>query len=542
MTRRKKDMSSKQLQDQLLGFATGDDSGFLDEWRDRPVEFFESLGVVFTEKTEAFFLDCINTKITDVAALANRGGGKTYLLAAAGFWLFVFENYDVFALGGSLEQSKKFYKYIRNFLNAADEARDEMESSTKTAAETKRGNWIKVAAASEKAVRGEHAGDPHPGLGNKPHGGCLIRDEVAVMDCDIYDSATSTVNTATPSLIRTASTNHKHGSVMSDIVDDPEGMGYQRLHVWDCFDVAEKCRFKCERCLVEFAGQLHPGYDDWVRGQGKYPESVDAPAGYCEGRARTKKRHGHKRIRQIKKDFVRLGKSKFEIEEMNFGMGVDEYIIPRDWLDTALTGKVRFVAPIHGMPTGLGIDWGYNFNAMTVLQRQVDSKVALLDCRHQVRPGPSAAITNAGCRLIDKHNVNFVGADSNDPYMINDLSIASGHFVEPFVFAQMKEVGASALRRLFEEGNFLIPGRKLGPKDYEFPSEEIRTFFFQLRGWRRDGKGKIVKTDDHYPDSAISIAEKFITGAHDYSSEFLPKANPMPTAGLYEKPPTGAFR
>jgi len=534
-----KDLSAEAMLASIMARTRSMGETEFDKWRRAPVKLFAQYGLVFPPKILNYFRDCINPKIPTVGAVANRGGGKTEVTAAAASYLFAFHGFDVYDVAGSEKQARELYDYAREFLGEENlQLGDELEAK-KTEADLP-DRYFRVAAASTKQIRGPHLGKPRAATNWRPKGGLLIQDEVAEMPTRILDGSISMINTARPGLRRAVSTNHESGSKWADIVRDPKKHGFDRWHEWNCFDVAEQCRYSCRKCPVEFAGKKHPDYHAWLRHHGHDADSPDAPRGWCEGRAKKNRPSGWMQIKTLRKFLDQLGPEKFAIEYMNAAPSGAGHIIPQRLLDDALTGENRLIKPMPDMPCAMGIDWGFRFTAFCVLQQQANHKAALLDAEHLVRTH-DLAIKNTARKLARRNGCNYGRADASNIFLCQEVERSAELRIIPYQFTRAsKEYGISALKRLFEEGRILIPGEKLASGKYNFPTPFIRALFEQLANWKRDEEGRVVKGDDHYPDALLQIAPDFCAGDYDYSSQFVPKSDPPP-GGTYEKLPAGAF-
>lgn len=507
----KKDISKKELRARLQALAdSGDvhDSELAKLWRDDPTKVFHAFNLLTPKKIKELIAACINPRIPEVIVIGGRGVGKTLDIAIIEGCSFYFDEFDIVHLGGSEKQAKKGYGYFRNYF--ADDPNADTKDIGKTlttAATGARGNWFQIVPCSEFAIRGEHAGDPHYEMENIIHGGMVVIDEEAVAKPGVVKAAFKTNNTARPRKTIRLSTDHVPGSTFANAVDNP---GKAKVIKIDPFDVSEKCRASCKKCIPAFAGKLHPGWKEWLLSIGKDPKDPSGPRGYCEGKAK-KHSPGHMLISELKYDFERDGREEFETEYMCMRPKGAGAIIPRDLLDKCLTGDMKLIAPMPGMPTAFCSDWGVGMTAMAVLQMQKDQTVALLDAQHLIGERTDVNLLSVASSMIQSTGARYGRADSSNPWLISRVQQTAGISVAPFVFSTDKEHGVGALRRLVEEGRLRIPGVKRGAH-YDFPTPAFRECFEQLAGWKRDDNGKIVKKNDHYPDALLCIARDFVYG------------------------------
>ena len=528
---RKKDITPNKARQELRALIGADQVGFSEYaeiWHDDPVKFFHKLGLLTPEKIEAIIRDCTNPDVPKILIIGPRGGGKTLDVSIVTGGLFAFEEYDVIQLGGSLDQSKKGYEYLENyFFMNPDVASDEIDTALKTMAKGKRGNWLKIAPCSKKAVRGPHAGDPHHEMGNVRHGGLLVIDEEAEADETVVKAAFKTNNTAKPRKTIRLSTDHEPDSSFAKQVDSPGGYV---VHKFDAFDICEKCCRSCKKCLVEFAGRKHHAYAEWCAELGIPDRGPDAPHGYCEGRAKTHK-SGHLEIQELIDDFLENGTEDFETEYLNIRPRQAGKIIPLNILDACLTGENKMIQPMRGTPTGFYSDWGVRFTAMVVLQQQLDRNVAVIDAEHLIGQHTDQLIIDTGKRMIRLHDAQFGAGDSNNQWMNDRMSREANINIRDFFFSKEKETGVGALKFLAEQGYLKIPGKKVG-SNYYFPKPAFKILFKQMRNWKRDKNGKIVKKDDHYPDSLLQGAPDFRAGTFQDTAIVSKKQNQSDVRGL----------
>lgn len=177
-------------------------------------------------------------QIRDAAAVASRGGGKSYSVSFIEFYLWLLLDFDALNLGGSELQADNVYQYLIGYLDSdpywktllkTDPQREKTFSIEDS--------WVRVLTASSKSVRSPHAGGKRRG---KIRGGLLVIDEEAEADKEIVEAALPTINTAMPSVNVRCSTFHNVSGSFADLVDNYEIMGY-RLYRWDTFDVCAGC-------------------------------------------------------------------------------------------------------------------------------------------------------------------------------------------------------------------------------------------------------------------------------------------------------------
>jgi len=186
----------------------------------------------------------------DLLVWANRGGGKTYLAAAATVLDAVLRRgTSIRVLGGSFDQSDRLAEYVRQMLRRQPRLIDGV--LRRDCMKLVGGSEIRVLAQSERAVRGQHVN--------------RIRcDEVDLFDAEVWQA----VQFATRSeggrrgSIEVLSTLHRAGGLMQRLVEQARrnqaggdspgvGQGYRLLR-WCLWEVIERCppSRKCDKCLL----------------------------------------------------------------------------------------------------------------------------------------------------------------------------------------------------------------------------------------------------------------------------------------------------
>jgi len=160
------------IRDQIDKSLQLDHESLIDRYQSRPMRFLtEYCGRLYPATHRRAFEAIYSGRVQKAAILANRGGGKSMLMADLAACLYFFKKYDVFILGGSEDQAKRCYQYAAEALRIDARLDDFNADVGKILARSIYGNWIGVAAASSKRVRGPHCGDPHREMGMERHGG-----------------------------------------------------------------------------------------------------------------------------------------------------------------------------------------------------------------------------------------------------------------------------------------------------------------------------------------------------------------------------------
>jgi len=360
---------------------------------------------------------------------------------------------------GGEEQAKGTYERVTQVLSEdSDEMEKYIPTLTTQITKGRAGNWIRFTAASMRRVRG-----PHPGRG---HGGLLILDEEGEMEEKIVKAVLGTGGTANPLIIIRASTAHNIDGTFAELLDDYEKRGY-KLYQWDAFDVCEKCTRRCEDCIPEFRED------------------------YCKGKAKNNSLLGWISIDYLIKMWIEETKEWFEVEMMGMRPSGAKFVINREDFKTAVVDEVPFVP---GAPGAFGIDWGFVGMAAVLATQLVGEKLRVFD-RMSFHLKGIGEITEALKGWREMYDINEVYADSSHPFE-NDALRKAGFIVHEVTFVSFKEAGAGAVKWFFEKAKIEI-------------SKEFKDVICQMKKWRRDKHGKIVKKDDHFPDALLCTMQKW---------------------------------
>ncbi len=443
----------------------------LARYRTDPALFFAERGVRFFGEFKRLFSDLCSLKTRKAVVLAPRGGGKTFGAAILATAFFLFKDFDAGIVAGSETQALTLYSYILEWLELpeTEESVDRLRRSELVGIN---GNRIVAKTASARSIRGLH-------LGRGKRGALLIIDEEAEAEEDVVRAARYTVRTADPALILRASTFHKLTGSFARLVEDHASQGYE-LYRWDSFDIAKPCPYECKSCPVnEFRER------------------------YCKGKA--KDSQGWIDIDEIVGEWRDTSRETFEVEVMGMRPASAGCVIDPQAIDRAIV-KDQGVSEGWEVCYGgcYGIDWGFaGMTAVVVLGIKGDA-VHVLHTEAFHRQGVDAIVSRLK-ELRERFGLREVYADSSHPFENSRLrdegfavwgrasADASETLGVPFV--SFKEEGVSILSYLFEKGRIRIP-------------ERHTTLIRQLRTWRRDAQGHIVKKDDHFPDALIAAMMK----------------------------------
>ena len=434
-----------------------DRNRLIEEYEYKPLEFLAMKGSYYPPKLEEMFLDIYSGRVTRALWVGPRSGGKTYELGDLAAVLFLFKGFDALISSGGEDQAKGTYERVTTVLADEGETAEYVPTLTTQITRGRSGNWIRFTAASTRRVRG-----PHPGRG---HGGLIILDEEGEMDEKIVKAVLGTGGTADPLIIIRASTAHNIDGTFAELMDNYEARGY-KLYEWDAFDVCGKCTRNCEDCIPEFREE------------------------YCRGKAHNNSVLGWISIDYLIQMWAEETVDWFEVEMMGRKPKGAVFVINRDDFKTAVVPEVPYV---KGLPGAFGVDWGFKGLA-AIVATQMDVKLRVFDRMSFSRTGIED-ITNALKDWRTMYDINEVYADSSHPFE-NDALRKADFTVTEVTFVSFKEAGAGAVKWFFEKKNIEIP-------------EVFGDLIGQLKKWKRDKHGKIVKKDDHFPDALLCTMMKW---------------------------------
>ncbi len=404
---------------------------------------------------------------------APRGGGKSKLLGTIGFDLWFLKNRKVVNMGGSAVQAQIVYRYFTGYCDIHASVSNQVQgkpNAYKTTAVD--GHYFLSVTASSKQVRG-----PHPDV--------LISDETCESDDALIHAALPMIDSSPYPLIIMASTFHKIFGIFQETWDNAEERGYLRIQ-WDIFDIAK-----------EFPK------DFWQR-----PEIVSIPGIeklIKHANERTGDAEGWVPIENI----IQAWKEKptedwFEIEYMgsrpsSAGLVLKPEDIDQAVFDSDTENKFKY---IPGVTTIIGVDWGFSsMTSVTEFMRHRDNVIVMLDNKNYSQI-PSQDIIKDIVAKVRARNIRFIYADSAGKFenveLQNELTKQKLVCkVVEVVFSQEKESMLGNLRAHFEQGKIKIP-------------KKFKEAYWQYKRYRyQDGTDKVVKKDDHIPDSTMCALQHF---------------------------------
>jgi hypothetical protein len=265
----------------------------------------------------------------DCVVWANRGGGKTILAAAVTYLEGLYkDNCKTRILAGSLEQSRRMYEYLLDWL---EPHRDREEFTIRSErCVFPRGTQVRILPQSQRAIRGLHI--------NK-----LRCDEVEMFDPQTFESAKYIAKSRGDLLgaLEVLSTMHRPCGLMHRIISDATDTGVPVFR-WCLWETIEKCTDRsCDRCPLD---------------------------GYCGKKAQ--RANGYLTIDDAVTIMRRSSRQGFETEMLCLRPNLEGTVFA-DFDPAVHVRDDDFQR--NGRTTYLGIDFGFN-NPFVCLWIQVDTK------------------------------------------------------------------------------------------------------------------------------------------------------------------------
>jgi len=459
---------------------------------------------IFTEVITAFQ----ERRRLRLAVLGPRGGGKTQLAAAIELIAYRWFGYSWQNVGGSLEQAKLCYSYVKAaHANSQDLAKYTISCEAHDT-RSRKGDTISISAASQTSVRG-----PHPvGSGG---GGGLTLDEAAIIPDDICDASKGQLMSARPSaLIQLSTMGERQVGRFWDLLEDPARVGYT-LKKFDVFDVAAKCNYDCKTtCPVKehFA-------EDYYSGAGETRQLVHKA--YCGGRALETR--GWIEVDEIAQHWRELGRESFERELLGKSAGAVGHIYdPVLLADAVLEPKWLSKDPkshsrrFRLLDKALAIDWGWAGQCALCYVMRLREHLVVFDWEIFSHERFQLIREHAMKRCFDER-IETVLADAANPSDNEELAemcsresirrhLEWNPRVLPVVHSKWKLYAVGEVRRRLEKGlvKFL---KGFGGQ----PVVEHERAMRYLREFHTDRFGQIVKEDDHIPDALAMACVGFAT-------------------------------
>ena len=496
---------SKMLQEEVVHY---------DFTTDDILAFLRKAGLILVPKIRQMIVWHLNKardhSIIRSVVRAPRGGGKTFSIAGGiEFPLFHFFDYDCVNLGGSKAQADKAYEIVQEFILDPTVARH-IESSIQKRTKKRNGTWINVLATSSRSVR-----SPHPG-GPKKGGLLFIDEECEIQDPKIVKSAKPVVDSANPSAIIRASTQHRVDDTFEEVWDKAREQGYTRFW-WDIFDVCEHCTRKC---WVSVKDDPKNGCYDALRKDTYGADDVISKKGYCRGRARhdglifkcskegnwtkrymkeydwKKRTEGWIQLLEIYQAYIENDSETFEVEYLGRKAQRKGKVYPGDKIDEALVEEFLLSQKtLRRLNKSIGVDWGFANECAIIYAFFYNKKIYIYRVEYFTHLGIDQTVDHIKDR-VKQDGHDMVLADAEGAYENNKLCDHVHTISVPFNV--WKDFGVKNIKNLLEKDRLRIIKYYNGDLN---PGYE--KFVNQLSGYRYDDHGNYVKRDDHGPDAAL---------------------------------------
>jgi hypothetical protein len=457
---------------------------------------------VFVEAIQAFQ----RRERLRLAVLGPRGGGKTKLTAAIELVAYRWFGYSWQNVGGSLEQAKLCYSYVKEAVTESSDLAKFTVSTQVQDTRSRKGDSISVSAASQTSVRG-----PHPvGSGG---GGGLTLDEAAIIPDDICDAAKGQLTTANPSaLIQLSTMGETQAGRFWDLVSDPSARGY-KLMTFDVFDVARRCKYDCATtCPVKehFA-------NDCYEGSGETRQLLHKA--YCAGKAH--ETDGWIDVDEIAQQFRELDRGAFERELMGKAVASVGAVYDPVLLDAAVIGSKALAKDpddherrFQLLEKAVSIDWGYSGQLAVVYAIRL--RDALLIYRWDTFTAERFSVVREHVleRCFAEH-IEAIYPDAANPSDNDELHHRADRLAQekgldwsprvfPVVFSKWKPFLLGEVRRRLEQG-LLKFARGWGGRKVAGLDSALRA----LKAYRYDDSGRPIKVNDHIPDALGMVCVGF---------------------------------
>jgi len=190
-----------------------------------PVAFVEEeLGETPSQDQAEFLRAMADQDHLHYIVSAGRGSGKTIVLAWVVCWSVAclprfYGQYNVCVVGGSLEQAKALYNYVKRYIFQTPLLSEKLLSEPTMTKTEFSDSWVRCLAASEKQVR-----SPHPEL--------LIFDEVCQAEENIVESALPMTSSSRHGRDILCSTPNQMFHIFKRYWDLAESYGFRKFGPW----------------------------------------------------------------------------------------------------------------------------------------------------------------------------------------------------------------------------------------------------------------------------------------------------------------------
>ena len=436
-----------------------------------------------------FIGDILFGKVSKAILWKPRGGGGSLSASVLIFLLMIYRKISIMDVGGSAEQSKVIYTYVKQLWNCIPLMRGRLLDGEPLTSETRltTGVILKCIPATEKQSRGKHIP-------------CVVIDEACQSNgCSerALRACIQGVASEKNPIIILLSTFHLPTGLFQEYWDQADEKGFKRYR-WDCFDTMEKCTRGLETATPEdpYAKKFCLGCFL------TYPHKVINEAGAevsgkmagCQGKARLSSGWAaFDSIVESRKN--NLGTNIFEVEFANERPNYAGSIYDAELVDAA---RVPAEVLSGFTAAAVGIDWGIeteNSLCVTLGLRKLEY-IYLAEAVYW----DHKLVTDVAVLLNSWRNalkINFpVLADSSHPFNNTELSQA-GFDVRPVIFGTWKKVGIQNVSKYLVFRRIKI-------------NVALTRMIGQMKEYRKnETSGAIVKKNDHGPDSLMSLLLNF---------------------------------
>lgn len=478
----------------------------------KPISLFNKYypEVRFPKVIRKIFLELYSGKITRAIVTGPRGGGKTLLLSALGFCLWLLKRRKLVDMGGAFAQAKILYNYILGYLTANKTIEETLERPPRMQYTVdKDGNYMRCIPASQKQVRG-----PHPDV--------LFIDETCEGKDEIIEAALPMVDTSDNSLIVMTSTFHKIFGVFQEYWDNAKDKGYKR-YTWDIFDVAkpfDRKIFDDERLNREIPDLKK--LKKLSKGKLGDPEGW-IPIGNIIQAWREKPTLDYFLVEYMGKRPSRTGL-----------VSAPEDVDACEFDDS----KETCYNYIDGAFCTLGIDWGFSSMTSVVdFMAWKDQIKVMLENKNYTQVASDIIIEDIVEICIERPR-RFVYADSEGKFenvalqkalnkAYKEGKLKEKTIVKEVVFSTEKEECLGCYRSHFEKRLLRIPKR-------------FKEAMWQYKRFRyKKDSNKVIKKDDHIPDATLCALTPFkkqvSSGGLSQSKKKTTTETKPITAGIYHE-------
>jgi hypothetical protein len=484
---------TQRLKNEVLAEVPSDDRHFWKVYKDKPITVIKTYypQIKWPKKFRYIFAQIWTGKAgKKVIITGPRGGGKSVLMGALGFALWLLRQRSIVDMGGSLAQAKIVYGYFSAIVYSCKAAlrfckKDPLMENT----ESHEGNYFKALPASPKAVRG-----PHPDV--------LMADEACEAKDEILADALPMVTSSPDPLTIITSTFHKVFGAFQEIWDQADELGYTRF-TWDIFDVTKTFdpAIWNDKELNRQIPDLHK-LKDLANGR------TGDPDGWVHVENIIDAWQGKRSLDWFLVEFMGTRPSAA-------GLVLDPVDVEAAMFDSATEKQYNYK---EGAEVVGGLDWGFSSMTSWVCEMNHADAVKVTIQNRNYTQVASETIIEDVCADVKTYGIRFIYADSagkfeNDALQRELNKRRLGCKVIEVVFSKEKDEMLGNYRAHFQNKKKKIPTR------------------FQEAKWQHkryryvEGTNKAAKKDDHIPDATMCALKHWPLGIKRHTPSDLPKVD-----------------